>query len=202
MTATALRVVTRDDDDTALAVAAGGGDAAAFTRIYQRYADRVFGRLTTMIGPAPEREDLLQQVFLGLHRSLPTFRGEASLSTFLYRITVNVACEHLRRRRRRGGEHDPVEIDRILDDDLSPEERTRKRQELAEILGYLERIKPDKRIAFTLVALEGLSHAEVADLVGATPDAVKQRVLHARRELMAMIERADARRAPRGGDHA
>ena len=195
MSAAALRVVT--PDDAALAAAAAAGESVAFARIYERYADRVFGRLTTMVGPAPEREDLLQQVFLGLHRALPAFRGEASLSTFLYRITVNVACEHLRKRRRRG-DYAPEEIDGILDGDPSPEDRTRMRQELAEILGYLERIKPDKRIAFTRVALDGLSYTEVAELVEATPDAVKQRVLHARRELMAMIERGDARRRPVG----
>src|SRR5258705_530391 len=67
------------------------GDRTAYTALYQRYADRVFARLTRLIGPGPDREDLLQQVFLELHRSLPGFRGDASLSTFLYRITVNVA---------------------------------------------------------------------------------------------------------------
>ena len=146
-----------------------------------------------MIGPGPDREDVLQQVFLELHRALPGFRGDASLSTFLYRIAINVACDHLRRRQRRPVAHDPDALDALIDGGLSPEERARKRDELRQVFELLERIKPDKRVAFVLCAIEGLSLDEAAELVGARADAVKQRVLHARRELIEMMERAERR---------
>jgi len=181
------------DDDRALALAAAEGDVDAFATLYHRHAARVFTRLTRLIGPGPDREDVLQQVFLELHRALPGFRGDARLSTFLYRITVNVACDHLRRRLRRPIATDAVAIDDLIDHALSPEAQTRARAELRQVFALLERIKPDKRVAFVLVAVEGLALDEAAELVGATPDAVKQRVLHARRELVAMIERAERR---------
>jgi RNA polymerase sigma-70 factor (ECF subfamily) len=179
------------EDDVALAIAASQGDSAAFATLYHRYAERVFARVTHLIGPRPEREDLLQQVFLELHRALPRFRGEAALSTFLYRITVNVAYDHLRRRGRRPVEHDAQGFDLLLDADLSPEERVRRREELRMAFELLERLSPAKRIAFVLVAVEGLQLAEAARIIEISPDAVKQRVLQARRELVEMVERAE-----------
>jgi RNA polymerase sigma-70 factor (ECF subfamily) len=181
--------------DDELVTAVVGGDSAAFAELYARYADRVYARITHLIGATPEREDVLQHVFLELHRALPRFRGDAALSTFLYRITVNVAYDHLRRRSRRPSEPDPDAIAALVDGAPTPEDRARRRDELRQIFALLERIKPKKRIAFVLVAVEGLSYAEAAELVGADVDAVKQRVVHARRELMAMMARAERRAA-------
>jgi len=179
--------------DTELAVAAATGDAAAFAELYGRYADRVFARLTHLIGPSHDREDVFQQVFLELHRALPRFRGDSSLSTFLYRITINVAYDHLRRRGRRAGDHDPNALEALITGDPTPEDRARRREELHLIFSLLEHIKPKKRMAFVLVAVEGLSLGEAAELLGAQTDAVKQRVLHARRELVALMSRGERR---------
>jgi RNA polymerase sigma-70 factor (ECF subfamily) len=179
--------------DDALAASASTGDHDAFNELYARYVDRVFARLTHLVGPGADREDVLQQVFLELHRALPRFRGESALATFLYRITVNVAYDHLRRRVRRPTDHDPAALDALIDGDPTPEARTRCREQLHQIFGLLEHIKPKKRIAFVLVAVEGLSLAEAADLVGANAETVKQRVLHARHELLALMASAEQR---------
>jgi RNA polymerase sigma-70 factor (ECF subfamily) len=169
-------------------VRAAGDDPAAFSALYHRYAARVFARITHLVGPVAEREDLLQQVFLGLHRALPRFRGESSLSTFLYRITVNVAYDHLRSRQRHPVEHGMDDLDSLTDLDLSPEERTDKREELRQALDLLDRLTPAKRIAFSLVAIEGLSLADAARALGISVDATKQRVLQARRDLVQLID--------------
>jgi RNA polymerase sigma-70 factor (ECF subfamily) len=188
VTAVARRSTPSDDE---LAAAAGSGDASAFAELYARYVDRVFMRVVHLVGPGPDSEDVLQQVFIGLHRALPRFRGESQISTFLYRITVNVAYDHLRRRTRRPAEHDDAALDALIDDAPTPEDRVRRQDELRQIFALLEQIKPKKRIAFVLVAVEGLSLAEAAELVGARVDAVKQRVLYARRELAALIASAE-----------
>jgi RNA polymerase sigma-70 factor (ECF subfamily) len=192
VTAVTRRSTPSDDE---LAAAAGSGDETAFAELYARYVDRVYMRVVHLVGPGPDSDDVLQQVFIGLHRALPRFRGESQISTFLYRITVNVAYDHLRRRARRSGEHDVAALDALIDDAPTPEDRVRRRDELRQIFALLEQIKPKKRIAFVLVAVEGLSLAEAAELVGARVDAVKQRVLHARRELVALM--ADAELHPR-----
>lgn len=179
-------------------VAAVPSDPGAFTILYQRYADRVYARVTHLLGPVPEREDLLQQIFVGLHRALPTFRGEASLSTFLYRITLNVAFDHMRSRKRRAVvEHSSDDLDRLLGPEPSPEARTSGREELREALALVAQLTPARRIAFALVAIEGLDLEQAAELLDISVDATKQRVLQARRDLLDMLDRARrARRSP------
>jgi RNA polymerase sigma-70 factor (ECF subfamily) len=182
--------------DGQLVVDAAAGDDDAFAELYERYVDRVFARLTRMIGPGPDCEDVVQQVFTALHRALPRFRGDAQLSTFLHRITSNVATDYLRARGRRAADHDPAALDALIDGDLSPEDRAQRRGQLRQIFGLLDQIKPDKRIAFVLVAVEGLSIEEAAELVGENPDTVKQRVRRARRELIALMEATDSEKQP------
>jgi RNA polymerase sigma-70 factor (ECF subfamily) len=166
------------------------GDERAFTALYRGHVDRVFGLLTRLVGPVAEREDLVQQAFVDIYRALPGFRGEAAFSTFVYRIVTRIAYDHLssRRRRRASMELDDA-LDELIADEPSPAERAQKRRDLERAFELLGRLKPKKRIAFVLVVVQGMSLREAADVVGATPDAVKQRVLHARRE----IERMEAR---------
>jgi len=177
-------------DDAALVRGACDGDAAMFAELYRRHVDRAFARLTRLVGPVPEREDLLQHVFLDLHRALPRFRGDASIGTFLYQIVVNVAYEHLgRRRRQRMQPLEDADVADLLAPGGSPETRAQRRQDLVSLFDLLGRVKPKKRVAFVLVAVEGMSYEEASTVLGATPDAVKQRVLAARRELNARLER-------------
>ena len=178
-------------DDVELVAAARAGDQTAYTALYQRYADRVYGRLTQLVGPSGDREDLLQQVFLQLHRALPRFRADSTIGTFIYSITAHVALDHLRRRRRRPQDFTAAELDELLDVHPSPEDRARRRAELGQVLALLERVKPTKRIAFALVVIAEVSTDEAAVLLGASADAIKQRVQQTRRELLAMLERAE-----------
>jgi RNA polymerase sigma-70 factor (ECF subfamily) len=183
-------VVARPDDD-ALIEAARGGDHAAYTALYQRYAGRVYARLTQLVGPTADREDLLQQVFLELYRALPRFRAESSIGTFIHGIAVHVALDHLRRRKRRPHGFTAAELDELIDGSPTPADRARRRDELRQVLALLERIKPAKRIAFALVAIGGLSLDEAAALIGTNSDVVKQRVLRTRRELLASVARVE-----------
>jgi RNA polymerase sigma-70 factor (ECF subfamily) len=183
--------VTAPPDDNALIAAARNGDHAAYTALYQQYAGRVYARLTQLVGPTGDREDLLQQVFFKLYRALPRFRAESSIGTFIYGIAVHVALDHLRQRRRRPQDFTSVELDELIDDSATPEDRARRRDELGQVLVLLERVKPAKRIAFALVVITGLSLDEAATLLDTSIDVVKQRVLRARRELLAMIARAE-----------
>jgi RNA polymerase sigma-70 factor, ECF subfamily len=173
------------EKDATLVDAAAGGDRNAFAELYRRHLDSVHARLTRVIGPAPERDDLVQQIFLDVYRALRRFRGDAAFSTFLHRIVLNVACEHLERRRRSRGRSEPLEAR-----DASPEQRARQRQELTRLFAFLEELSPKRRAAFVLVAIECLPLEEAAALLDARPAAIKQRVLDARRELARALDRA------------
>lgn len=179
------------DADRALIARHQAGDPSAFAELYRTHVTAVYRRLSRVLGPVPEREDITQDVFLALHRALPTFRGEAALSTLIHRIAINLAFEHMRRRTRRPAS--PVEswfFDEMAAPGASPEAHAGTRQELARVFACLERIKPKKRIALLLRVVEGLSFEEIAALVDATPEAVAKRVQHGQRELDALLARA------------
>ena len=174
------------DEDARLIAGTLAGDRAMFTALYRRHLDSVYARLTRVVGPVSERDDLVQQIFVDVYRALPRFRGDATFSTFLHRIVLNVACEHLDRQRRRRGRVVPLDhkqLDTLIAPDASPETRARERQELAQVLRRLEALSAKRRVAFVLVAVEGLPLADAAALLGISADAVKQRVLEARRQL-------------------
>jgi RNA polymerase sigma-70 factor (ECF subfamily) len=172
------------------------GDRRASSELFRRHADRVYRRLTRLLGPDPDREDLVQEVFIAAFRGLERFRGDAAFSTWLERVAIHTAYAHLRKRRRR-----PIDWDAALelvplDPEATPEARATQREQVERAFAFLDRLKPDKRIAYLLRTVEGLSLQEIGALVEATPAAVGQRVKHAQRELGAMIERERKRRAP------
>jgi len=179
-------------EDARLIAAAAAGDRRAFADLYRRHLDSVYARLTRVVGPVSERDDLVQQIFLDVHRALPRFRGEAAFTTFLHRIVMNVACEHLERRRRGRGRNEPLDdrqLDTLMLPAASPEQRTRHREELRRLFARLEALSAKRRAAFVLVAVEGLSLEDAAALLAINVPAVKQRVLEARRELARALDR-------------
>ena len=89
-----------DLDERALLERCRGGDDAAFGELVDRYKDLVYGVVHRMVTDRTQVDDLAQDVFLKVHRGLPYFRGEARLSTWIYRIVQNV-CSQARMRRRR-----------------------------------------------------------------------------------------------------
>jgi RNA polymerase sigma-70 factor (ECF subfamily) len=188
-----------EPDDAALIAAAREGDSAAFARLFRRHADAVRTRITRLIGPVAERDDLVQKVFIAFYRGLPKYRGDAKVSTYLHRVAVNTAYDHLRGRQRWAdgaclpdGESLDGAVGPMLDDQVAA------RADLARMVALLDHLSPKQRIAFVLVAVEGCSLAEAAALIGARVDTVKQRALHARRDLLARLAAATGARKARG----
>ncbi len=166
------------------------GDGDAFAEIYRAHVDPVWRRLTRILGPVAEREDLTQDVFVTLHRALPSFRGESRLGTWIQRIAINTALDHLRAAGRRPTS--PVDsrfFDELCAADASPEVRVAQREELARVFACLVRIKPKKRIALLLRLVDGLSFEAIGELVEANPEAVAKRVQQGQRELDALLAR-------------
>lgn len=179
-------------EDARLVAAAAAGDRAAFADLYRRHLQSVYARLTRVVGPVQERDDLVQHIFLDVYRALPRFRAEAAFTTFLHRIVLNVACEHLERRYRGRGRSEPLDdrqLETLTTPGASPEQQARHRQDLRRLFARLDGLSAKRRAAFVLVAVEGMSLEEAAALLAANVPAVKQRVLEARRELAKALDR-------------
>jgi RNA polymerase sigma-70 factor (ECF subfamily) len=142
--------------------------------------------LVRMLGPRADLEDWVQVVFLETCRSLPRYRGDSSISTFVTGIAIRVARRAMRPVAwftRRSN----VEVEPVASDD--PERSAQDAEQLHHLHRALERIAPKKRIAFTLWALEGLDVPAIAELTGASVAATKSRIFHAQKELRAMVKR-------------
>jgi len=185
--------------DGQLVERAKAGDRRAFEQLVRRHAGTVHKRITRLVGPVPEREDLVQEVFMALLHGLGRFRGEAAFSTWLYRIVVNISFGHLRRRKRWRDRSAPLCEEDLISPRRSPEHTAAERQSLSLALRLLGQVKPKKRIAFVLRTVEGLSYEEIAEIVDARPDTVRQRVVHARRDLEKLARRELLRLRARGG---
>lgn len=183
------------EHDAVLVARFQGGDPDAFAAIYRAHVAAVYRRLSRILGPIAERDDVTQDVFFALHRALPRFRGEARLTTLIHRIAINKACEHLRRQGRR-----PAMIvegwffDELAGSAMSPEAQLASREELERVLACLGRIKPKKRVALLLRVVDGMSFEQIGELVDASAETVAKRVQHGQRELDALLARRD--RAP------
>ncbi|MBZ0236460.1 MAG: sigma-70 family RNA polymerase sigma factor [Deltaproteobacteria bacterium] len=180
------------DELDALVARAVAGDQLAFAALYRMHAGGVHALLTRLVGPRAEREDLLQDVFVRFHRALPRFRGDAALATFLHRIVVRVALDHLRARRRRPEAGAPLD-EEVADTSASPEQRLAQRAEIERALGFLDGLGPEQRIAFVLREVLELSYPEIAQLMGTFATTARMRVTAATRALARLDTKGTAR---------
>jgi len=180
-----------DPTDETLAARAAAGDDAAFETLVARYQHRVF-RLACRLTSETDAPDVLQDTFLQVYRNLPSFRGDSQFSTWLYRIATNAGLMLRRARARRpaesldmflpqfdgAGRHAQTpealrmvcHVDELLD-----------RRALAQkAQAAIERLPDTYRSAFVLRDLEELPTADVAQVLGIEPSAVRQRVHRAR----------------------
>jgi RNA polymerase sigma-70 factor (ECF subfamily) len=132
-------------------------------------------------------EDLVQDAFMEIFRSMPRFRGESSLATWLDRITVRVAYAHLGRRRA-----DTVHLSVVpepVSGDASAEDRAIARETLRRLYAALDQIESKQRIAFVLHVIDGRPLKDVATAMDASLVATKVRIWRARRTLVTLAER-------------
>lgn len=164
------------------------GDTVAFRELFRLHRSDVARLVQRMLsGRTSDVEDVVQEVFLQVHRSIKDFRGQARFSTWLYRVTVNVVLMH-----RRAAKSRPVLVEQPEghmpeDHDPLPDEQVARRTRVAAFGRLLERISEKKRTVFILHELEGMPAAEIAEVVGAPVLTVRTRLFYARKELADML---------------
>ena len=168
-------------------LAAAKGDAAsrdaAFGQLFRALREPVLGLCLHVTGRRADAEDAMQEVFLAVHRALPRFRGEARLTTWIYRIALRAS---LRCKARRPASH-------ALDSDwpvADGEPHMAWREEVRRLLSAMQRLSAEQRAVLSLFAIEGLSHREIADVLGVPEGTIWSRLHKARRSLAEQIDRA------------
>ncbi len=185
--------------DEALVQRFQGGDTGAFSDIVTRYQDRVFTLSLRWMGDREVAEEVAQDVFIALYRSLDRFRGESRLSTWIFRVTVN-HCKNRRlyRKRRKMERHEPLEGTRA-DDDLPARELPHQGpgtdrgvhvSEAGRILqDALDRLDESHRTILVLRDVEDLPYEEIAEILELPKGTVKSRLHRARAELARTLAR-------------
>jgi RNA polymerase sigma-70 factor, ECF subfamily len=166
-------------DDRELVARCLAGERAAQRRLFDREKRQVYATLFRILGSNQPFDDLLQDVFLAVFRGLSSFRGEASLSTWIDRCAVRTAFAHIRGKRNR--HHLELVPENLPADDPSAERRALAREATRHLYDTLEHLEPNYRMAFTLHVIDGRPVAEVAEVMHATVVATKARVWRARR---------------------
>lgn len=170
------------------------GDLSAFDELVTLHRNRVFAMLVPIVRNEQDALDIAQEGFVRAWRSIGSFEGGSAFFTWLFRIMRNLAIDFLRRRRRRSEEG--WDEGRVLEDgggSLGREsDRPDERAWQGEIGGRIERalgtLSVEHREVLVLREFEGLTYAEMADVVGCSPGTVMSRLFHARRRMQEQLK--------------
>lgn len=163
---------------------ARAGDEAAFRDLFARYKKQVASQLNFLV-PRSDLEDVLQDVFIEVFRSLKKFRGDSAFSTWLYRLTVHVALKSRRKQVR--SRLDIVEELPDQEDPASgPSEVVLSAERQARVEELIQKLAPKKRAVLVLHDLQGVEAKEIAELLETNVLTVRTRLFYARKEFEAL----------------
>jgi RNA polymerase sigma-70 factor (ECF subfamily) len=171
-----------DLDDGQLAARAAAGEARAFEQLVQRHADLVFRVAWKWCGNRAEAEDITQEVFLKVADKIHAYEPRAKFTTWLYKITVNEARDHLRSERRRVKYETDFARERG-DTAPAPEQGTDEETSRKRVQQMLHKLPEKQREAVLLVICGGLSHRDAAQALGCAEKTVTWRIFAAKKKL-------------------
>jgi RNA polymerase sigma-70 factor (ECF subfamily) len=184
--------------DHSLIVAFKAGDRAAFSDLVLKYEQRVYNHCLRVVGDEQESQDLTQEVFLKVFRSMKNYEHTYAFYTWLYRITVNCCIDHLRKKRKRAQEvsltphsdesaGDRMQEHAIADETFVPD-KTLLNQELRDVLhSAIAQLSEKLRVIIVLKEIEGFSYDEIGEILSCSRGTVKSRLFRARERLKELL---------------
>jgi RNA polymerase sigma factor (sigma-70 family) len=182
-------------DDRSLVERARGKDVIAYDELVRRYQRKIYALVYNMTSNREDAEDLVQDVFFKAYTSLDKFKGDSTFFTWVYRIAVNRAINHLKSRNRRtamsldnmdeGVERDPAYVE------LRARESTFQDVAMSELQEKLNKalmkLSENHRTAVILHDIQGLPHEEIAKIMNCSEGTVRSRLFYARQQLQAEL---------------
>ena len=165
------------------------GDGRAFNLIMQRHQEVVLRVCLRLLQSRSDSLDAGQDIFIKVHSALASFRPQARFSTWLYRITINHCFNVLRSRKRRRwissftGATSRVNLHETPDPTEDPLQSLEKRERIKQVRQALARLPEDQRAAIVLHRYEGLTYAEIAEVMGCSVAAIESRLHRAKKKL-------------------
>lgn len=178
-----------ESSEASLIEAARRGDRNALSRLLENHQQRVFGFGVKMCGDVEDAKDIAQDTLLTLARTMRDFRGDSSISTWLYTVARSFCIKKRRRTKGAPAYHEPLDkIDQDAAPDAAaarstPEQMLLGREARETVAAALDALDPDWREVIVLRDIEGLTAAEVAEVTGLSVAAVKSRLHRARTAL-------------------
>ena len=174
--------------DRQLVERAQRGDKHAFELLVAKYQRRLGRLISRFVRNAAEAEDVTQDAFIKAYRALPAFRGDSAFYTWLYRIGINTAKNHLVAQGRRAPTSTPFDTDEaedfedaaLLHEVATPENELMSKQVVEVVNASLQELPDDLRTALTLREIEGLSYEEIAVVMNCPIGTVRSRIFRAR----------------------
>lgn len=170
-------------------------DRAAFKNIVETWQDLVYNTAIGILQNAEDAEDVTQETFMQAFESVSSFKGESKFSTWLYRITVSKAMDHIRKKKRKKrfafmqslyGKNDKPVID--PPDFFHPGVSMENKENAAVLFKAMEHLPPNQKIAFVLNKVEGLSYIEIGDVMKITDSAVDALLHRAKANLKKILK--------------
>ncbi len=170
------------------------GDSRAFDLLVLKYQHKIFGLISRYVRDADEVQDVAQEAFIKAYKALPNFRGDSAFYTWLYRIAINTAKNHLVSRSRRPPGSD-VELEDAeyleggdgLREIENPENALFGAELKAVVEGAISALPEDLRTAITLREFEGMSYEDIADIMDCPIGTVRSRIFRAREAIDVLV---------------
>ncbi len=159
------------------------GDQAAFKTLYEVHVDHVFRLAYRFAGEEEFAKDIAQEVFVRVFQRLEQFEGRSAFSTWIHTVTVSVALNALRKRKRRDSHEFPV-LETVSASVRPAGEQTESRERLRDAV---ESLPEGYRTVFLMHDLEGFNHREIAGMLGIAEGTSKARLSRARRKLRTLL---------------
>lgn len=206
-----LQQESSDPTDAVLLQRISRGETAALSALLGRYRTRIYGMSVRMLHNTHDAEEVLQDVALTLFRKAGAFRGEAAVSSWIYRITMNACLMTLRRRPKvpmlplaeelgPAMNDEGMTVEPIADWTPGPRDEAARGELAAQIRAAADRLPPEYRMVFVLRDVKGLSAEEACVVSGLSLPALKSRLHRARLFLRKQLADAMAEHAPRRSD--